>query len=132
MRLAFVLLQTLLVGLPALGAYAQSTLDAGSVVGVLRDRTGAVVQAGIIEIKGLDAGFARSTVSDAAGRYAFDAVPPGRYSISAVAPGLERAVIKGFVVSAKTASPADFALDGARRQAFVEVTAAGVRGPARS
>ncbi len=74
MRLAFVLLQTLLVGLPALGAYAQSTLDAGSVVGVLRDRTGAVVQAGIIEIKGLDAGFARSTVSDAAGRYAFDAV----------------------------------------------------------
>jgi|CXWL01.1.fsa_nt_gi iron complex outermembrane receptor protein len=124
MRLAYVLLQSLLVGLPALGAYAQSTLEAGSVVGVLKDRTGAVVPAGVIQIKGLDAGFARSTVSDAAGRYAFDAVPPGRYSISAVAPGLERAVIKDFVVAANTASSKDFALDVARRQVFVEVTAA--------
>lgn len=123
MRLALALFHSLLIALPGLNAYAQSSLETGSVVGVLKDRTGAVVPKGAIELQGADVRFARTTISDSSGRYTFEAVPPGRYSISAIAPGLERAVLRDFVVVADMASPADLTLDVARRQAFVEVTA---------
>ncbi|HUL75939.1 MAG TPA: TonB-dependent receptor plug domain-containing protein, partial [Vicinamibacteria bacterium] len=115
-------LQPFLLALACLSAYGQGDPPTGRVVGVLKDRTGAVVPAGTVEIRGLDAKLARSTVSDSQGRFVFDALTPGRYTVSAVAPGLEKAVRQA-VVAAAAESAADFTLDVARRVAFVEVTA---------
>jgi iron complex outermembrane receptor protein len=116
-------LQAFILALACLSAYGQGGPATGRVVGVLKDRTGAVVPAGTIEIRGLDSKVVQSALTGADGRYAFDALRPGRYAVSAVAPGLERSVREDLVVAANAESAADFTLVVARQLAFVEVTA---------
>ena len=45
---------------------------------------------GTVEVRSRDSKLVTSTTSDAEGRYAVGALPPGRYDVSAIAPGLER------------------------------------------
>ena len=69
--------------LPTAPARAQAAAGSGRLVGVVKDRTGAVVPAGTVEIRGLDSALVLTAVTDAEGRYAFDALPAGRYPVSA-------------------------------------------------
>ena len=113
--------------LPTAPARAQAAAGSGRLVGVVKDRTGAAVTAGTVELRGLDSGLVLTAATDAEGRYSFDALPAGRYRVAASAPGLERAVREDVDVAADAGSAADFTLDVARRQAFVEVTASAAR-----
>lgn len=110
-------------------AHAQGDGASGRIVGVLVDRTGAAVPYGTVEVRGRDSKLATSTTSDTEGRYVVGALPPGRYDVSAVAPGLEKAVRADVTVTANAETAADFTLDLARRQVFVEVTAPAGRTP---
>jgi len=110
----------------ASAAGAQEPSASGRLVGVVTDRSGASVT-GTVDLRGLDMPLERSTTTDAAGRYAFDALPAGRFRVTATAPGLERAA-REVTVAAFTDTAADFTLQLARQQAFVEV-AARVAGP---
>lgn len=111
---------------PTSMAHAQAA-GSGRLVGVVEDRTGAPVTAGTVELRGLDSGLVLTAVTDAEGRYSFDTLPAGRYRVVASAPGLERAVREAVQIAANAGSAADFTLDVARRQAFVEVTASAAR-----
>ena len=52
--------------------------------GTVTDATGGVLPGVIVSLKNADTGFNRSTVTDAAGRYSFNAVPPtGKWTLSA-------------------------------------------------
>jgi len=116
-------LSAFLLTLVCLNAYAQDTPSTGRLAGVLRDRTGAVVQAGTVEIRGRESTQALTTVSDVAGRYAVDSLAPGIYVVSAVAAGFDSSV-RQVVVAAGVEAVADFRLEIARRLVLVEVTAA--------
>ncbi len=106
-----------------LGVFAQTAAPQGSVTGVVLDQTGAVLQGATISIKGTDSEFARSTLTDQAGRYVFDALPPGRYQVTTAVLGFEAAT-RDVVVTAGRSSALDFSLGLARRESVVQVTAA--------
>jgi iron complex outermembrane recepter protein len=114
---------------PLLGPADLAEETTGRLVGVVKDRTGAIVPAARVELRRQNAPLVRSTLTDAKGRYAFDALPAGRYAVAAVAPGLARAVREDIKVSASAESAADFVLELAPREAFVEVSASSTNRP---
>lgn len=73
-RLAPPLLLALAVAGPALAA---------GVGGLVRDTSGAAVPGATVTLRRPSVAFERQTVTDAAGRFAFEAVPPGDYEIAA-------------------------------------------------
>ena len=84
-RLAVVFCSLLLAGVDA----AAQTGDT-AVRGVVRDRSGAVVPGVTMTLKPVEAGTARTTVTDAEGTYEFDDVPAGAYELEAVLSGFGR------------------------------------------
>lgn len=70
-------------------AAAQETR--GSIEGVIRDSSGAVLPGVTVEARGLTVGSASSVVTDAAGVYRFPALPPGRYTVTAALQGFTTA-----------------------------------------
>lgn len=105
-----------------LNASAQDTASSGRLAGVLRDRTGAVMRAGTVEVRNRVTGQTVTAVSDAEGRYALASLPPGDYVVSAVAAGFDRSE-RAIAVAAGVEVTADFTLEIARRLVSVEVTA---------
>jgi iron complex outermembrane receptor protein len=100
----------------------QPSSDTGRVSGTMRDPSGAVIQGGKIEIRNLESGLTRSTLSDEEGRYAFDALPDGRYRASAAYAGFETAVRRDIVVNSGQTTLIDFPLVVSAQKTFVEVT----------
>ena len=63
----------------------------GTISGVIQDPTGGVMPGVTVTARSQDRGFARSTVTDANGRFLFPAVPIGPYTVVAVLQGFETA-----------------------------------------
>jgi iron complex outermembrane receptor protein len=103
--------------------FAQAPFATRQVAGVLSDQSGAAVQGGRIEIKSLDSGFMKATVTDQEGRYVFDSVPVGRYQVTAALTGFETAVRSGVLVSANQETVVDFSLTVSKQAVVVNVTA---------
>src|SRR5688500_10711208 len=76
----FALLAALLLAVPATAQEQTGTIE-----GIVKDSTGAVIPGVTVEAKS-PAG-TRSTVSDGAGVYRFPALPPGRYEVVATLQG---------------------------------------------
>src|ERR1039457_7299485 len=93
MRITTVL--TLVAALVIASTPVLAETEAGRIVGVLKDPSGALVPGGQISIKNLDSGAAQSSTTDPQGRYSFDAVPAGRYQASATSYGLGAPVRHG-------------------------------------
>src|SRR2546426_5329632 len=94
---AFSILQVVLcvstIGLANAGA--QGLGGAGTVQGVVKDPTGGVMQSVEVRISNPVSGFARTTTTDAAGKFVFRNLPPNPYHITGEAQGfttLERDV----------------------------------------
>jgi iron complex outermembrane recepter protein len=104
-------------------AVAQTSLAQGAVSGTLKDQNGAVIPGGKIEIKNLESGLTRSTLTDEEGRYAFDALPEGRYSASAAYAGFETSIRRDNGVTSGQNTIIDFLLVVREQKIFVEVTA---------
>jgi hypothetical protein len=64
------------------GVWAQSTGNSGSISGSVVDPTGAVVPKAAVEIHNPVSGYARSTVTDAAGKFAFTNIPFNNYHLT--------------------------------------------------
>ncbi len=99
------------------------TRDTGQILGTLKDPTGAIVQAGRVELKNLDSGLALSTVTDQAGRYVFESVPAGRYQVSGASPGFETVIRREIVIAAGAEVRVDLAMSLERKETVVVVTA---------
>ncbi len=65
-------------------------VDAGSVVGTIRDSSGAVVSGAKVTLKSEDTGQIQEGTSSATGQYTFDPVKIGNYMVSAQLSGFER------------------------------------------
>jgi hypothetical protein len=69
------------------GARAQGLGGAGTVQGTVTDPTGGVMQAVEVRISNPVSGFARTTTTDAAGKFTFSNLPPNSYHVSVSAQG---------------------------------------------
>lgn len=69
----------------------------GTILGVVRDFTGAVIPRARITAKNVDTGESRSVIADAAGSYVVEVVP-GTYEVAADLPGFQTSVHSGIEV----------------------------------
>ena len=83
----------------AVGAEAQSIQ--GSVLGAVKDKSGAVVPGAKVTLQSLDDGTVRETVSNGTGDYQFLDTPAGRYSVVISATGFEQWSTSGLILAAR-------------------------------
>src|ERR1035438_7426840 len=113
---------TVLAALAMASAPALAETEAGRIVGVLKDPSGAVVPGGQISLKNLDSGATQSTTTDQQGRYVFDAVPAGRYEASATSSGFATSVRNEITVTAGRETVIGFELSIGENTTTVRVT----------
>ena len=71
------------------GAHGQGLGGAGTVQGTVKDPTGGVMQAVEVRISNPVSGFARTTTTDAAGKFVFSNLSPNPYHVSVSAQGFQ-------------------------------------------
>lgn len=82
-------LLVLLFLLAPVNAIVSQTLTSATIVGTVRDSTGAVVLNATVRIRQLETGAISTTISEAAGEFRFPFLKPGNYEITADAAGLK-------------------------------------------
>src|SRR5262245_32414571 len=92
--------------------------------GVITDSTGGVLPGVTVTLKNADTGQVRSTVTDADGRYSFNAVPPtGKWTLSAELQGFAPQIREGLEFLANTKPEISFQLGVGTVQEAVTVQA---------
>jgi hypothetical protein len=98
---------TLFLLLPAMTAGQQLT---GSIAGSVADATGGVMPGVTVELSSSATGQAQIQVSDAAGKFVFNAVTPGSYTLKASLDGF-KTVTRAIAVELNRVSRVEFALE---------------------
>jgi hypothetical protein len=100
-------------------AVAQSTF--GSIVGVVHDKTQAVVAGASVQIRDLEDNSSRSTTSDPNGSFEFVNLKPGRYAVSVQAQGFADFQVAAAELTARQALRVDVTLNIKSQSETVEV-----------
>ncbi|HEX4485146.1 MAG TPA: carboxypeptidase regulatory-like domain-containing protein, partial [Terriglobales bacterium] len=95
----------------------------GSIVGTVTDSSGAAVADAQVTATSTDAGFSRTTTSDAEGNYTFVELPLGKYAVLALKTGFQRQILNGVAVGVTLAQRADLKLTPGQVDQTVDVTA---------
>jgi hypothetical protein len=95
----------------------------GSILGQVRDASGAVVSNASVLVTQIATGYSRTVKSDSSGQYSLLALPPGRYRLTASAPGFEQAVIDNIDLNVNDALQFDVHLKVGNVSALVTVEA---------
>ena len=98
---------------------AQST---GTIIGVVKDASGAVVAGAKITAKETDTGATRTATTQNDGAYRFDAMPIGNYSVTAEASGFQTEVQNGLTLSVAVEVNANFTLQVGQATQTISVT----------
>ena len=93
-----------------LASQAFAQIDTGSIVGSVRDPSGATVPNATITLTNDATSVARTTVTNGAGEYQFAAVPPGLYSVKAAASGFASQMEKNIEIHVQARPSIDFTL----------------------
>jgi hypothetical protein len=109
----------------AVPAHAQ--FDTATVVGTVRDNTGAVVPGATVTLTNLDTGIAVTRVSDGDGRYEFITVRVGRYKVTAELQGFATALADNVQVTVGARQRVDLQLTPGNLTETVEVVGAATR-----
>lgn len=104
------------------GALAQ--FDAASVLGYVRDSSGAAVPHSRVVLTNTETGAKRTAESDGQGRYEFVSVPIGRYTVESEAAGFQKSVTPTFQLTVNAQQRVDLAMPVGSASEQVEVTAA--------
>jgi hypothetical protein len=109
-----------------LGVLAVSTLEAqstfGSILGTVRDSTGALVPGAQVTLVNTGTTAARTTATDASGNYAFKNIDVGGYKLTIVAPGFQTASLPEIALTARETRRIDATLKaGAETQTVVVI-----------
>src|SRR5882757_5970547 len=64
----------------------------GTILGILRDASGAVVTNAVVNVKNVDTGVVRATRPNETGEYVASNLPLGAYTVSVTAPGFKQAM----------------------------------------
>jgi hypothetical protein len=111
----------------AIAAAAAPSLDAqvlyGSIVGNVRDSTGAILPGATVTITHNETKATRETVTDGTGAYRFSTVQPGSYTVVVVMSGFQKFVRNDVPVTLNTVARVDAALGVGQLQESVTVSA---------
>ena len=94
----------------------------GSIVGTIKDQTGAVVNTATVKAANLDTGFYRTVPTNAFGEYRIDYLPVGRYTVEVTASGFERFVQQSINLNVDQTLTVDVALSVGAQTQTVTVT----------
>src|SRR6516162_4116472 len=106
----------------ASSGFAQS--DLGSIVGFVKDPSGATVPKAMVTVKSEATGTARRTTTNEAGYYVVTNVPPGFYSVSVEAPGFKNSEVTHNKLDSNATATVDAAMAVGAPAETVEVSAA--------
>lgn len=112
-----------LVALILAAGFARAQVSSGTITGVVKDSSGAVIPGAKITILDVQQGLKFPAVTTAAGLYARRFLPVGRYTVSAVAPGFKESIKKGLVLSVGQTLGVNFTLQIGKVTQAVEVKA---------
>ncbi len=113
-------LLVLLVSIFAGAAVAQ--IDTGSIVGTVRDATGAAVPKASITVTNTATGIGLTTATNDDGEYQIAALSPGTYSVKVSAPGFATQVTNNVEIHVQSRPSVDFALTLGEVSQTVEVS----------
>jgi len=102
------LAMALLLLLPAVGAYAQ--FDSASVLGYVKDTSGAVVGSASVTLTNVATGTKQTATVDSDGRFEFASVPIGKYHVETQAAGFERTLTQDFQLTTNARQRVDVAM----------------------
>ena len=97
MRKDFVFFPALAV-LVLLSSVTFGQTSTGSIVGNVRDQSGAEIPGAVITVTNAATGVMRNTVSNALGAYSAPSLPPGTYRVNAKKAGFEQTNVEGLVL----------------------------------
>jgi outer membrane receptor protein involved in Fe transport len=105
----------------ALPAWAQ--LDTGSIVGVVRDKSGALVVGADVKVTNTKTGRENQATTGRAGEYEVPGLPEGPYRVEVSHSGFKTGVVSGIVLNATDTRSVDVALNVGSASEQVTVTA---------
>lgn len=105
----------------AMLAWAQ-TSSTGTVLGTVTDPTGAVIAGAVVELVEPTTGLARTTTTNAAGRYVFVGVQPGVYSVKSTHAGFQESVVPQVVIEVSHSYTINLELRIGESKQTIEVT----------
>ncbi len=82
----------------------------GSIIGYVRDKSGAVLPNATLTITQTSTGYTRTATSDPSGQYSILALPPGKYKLTAEDAGFQKGVIDNIDLNVNDALHFDFVL----------------------
>jgi hypothetical protein len=101
---------------------AQAQTSRGTVTGTVLDSSGGVIPSSVVELTNVDTGVVRTTTTNGAGIYRFDAVDLGMYRIKISIQGFKTFLHESFPVEANRTVTIDATLEPGGIEAIVEVT----------
>jgi hypothetical protein len=105
------LLLAVVLCLSALPAHAQAIGTTGTVSGVVKDPTGAVIPGAEVVLTNVDTHASRTVVSDDSGFYNLPNVPVGSYTVSVAMPGFKTSTSETFKVDIRSNRVVDLVLE---------------------
>src|SRR5579883_773963 len=120
-RLGVLLLLAAVVLMTLPHVFAQTSR--GTITGLVTDPKGAVIAGADIEIESIKTGVKRTTKSNEAGLYRFDAVDLGEYNLKVNPAGFQTLVNRGLIIEAGATISKDVRLEVGTTQSVVEVAA---------
>src|SRR5580704_3908290 len=110
-----------------LGAVQLRADVTGSIIGYVRDSSGAVLPNATLTVTQTSTGYTRTATTDGSGQYSILALPPGSYRLTASNPGFENGVVDNINLSVNDALKFDFALKVGNVNQSVSVDASTVQ-----
>ena len=105
------------------GSLAIGQLPTGTILGVVKDSTGAVVPDATLTARNVETGLTRTATSGTDGSYRFSALPVGNYEITVEHPGFQKQVQTGLTLTVAQEAVANFSLQVGAVEQTVEVRA---------
>lgn len=109
--------------LMCIGVAVNAQFDSSTVLGTVRDVTGALVVGAKVTLTNLDTGIVSSTVSNETGEFSFVSVRVGRYKVTGEKSGFALASANDVQVDVSSRKRVDFELKAAQAAETIEVSA---------
>jgi len=114
---------SLLIGMAGVASFALAQLPTATILGVVRDASGAVVPGATLTARNVETGQSRSAVSGGDGSYRFSALPVGSYEVRVSQSGFQAAVRSGLRLRVGQEAVVNFALQVGAVEQTIAVTA---------
>ena len=96
----------------------------GTIVGTVKDQSGALVNTATVKATNVDTGFSRSAPTNSYGQYRIDYLPVGKYTVASEAAGFRRFVQENVALNVDQTLTVEMTLSVGASTETVEVTAA--------